>query len=432
MDKTTWSSYLTKTFPKLEKDIECDVLVIGGGICGVLCAYHLKELGKKVVLLEADRLCEKKTLKTTATITAIEDLMYFDLINRIGPDKARLYLEANLYALSEYKKLAEKFDFDFEECSSYKYSGEDNGVIELEIAAIKTLGYNCELRQNIHNLPIKICKALELKKQGQMNPLKLVDNLITGLEIYENSRVVKLKDNTAYTESYKVKFSNVIVCTGYPFLRIKGLYFLKMYQKKSHILDVFDKYGFKGNGVGIKEDDFYFRNYKDSILIGSSDERTGHSCIGFEKINKLIIDKYNILKIKDRWINTDTVTLDSLPYIGTYTSYDENIFIATGFNLWGMTKAMLAAHIIGDLIMEKENKFERLFSPQRKMLLKPLFRNIGTAIKELVSFKSNRCKHLGCPLYYNVTDNTYECRCHGSKYDKDGNIVDTPTQKNLK
>ena len=99
--------------------------------------------------------------------------------------------------------------------------------------------------------------------------------------------------------------------------------------------------------------------------------------------------------------------------------------------MWGMTKSMLAAHIIGDLIDGKENRFSKLFSPSRKMLFKPLLKNIGSAIKGLVSFKRPRCKHLGCALNYNSLDQTYECPCHGSKYDKDGNIIETPTQKRI-
>lgn len=430
LNKTTWSGYIEKTFPKLEKDIECDVLVIGGGICGILSAYFLNESGKKVVLLEADRICDKKSKRTTATITAIEDLMYYDLINSMGEQKAKLYLESNLFALNEYKKLALKFDFDFEECSSYKYSKIDNGEIELEVAAIKTLGYKCEMRNKIP-FPIGIHKALEFKNQGQMNPTKLVNSLIEGLEIYEDSRVIKIKSNVAYTEENKIKFQDVVVCTGFPFLKIKGLFFMKMHQEKSHVVDVFNPYELKGNGVGIKDDDLYFRNYKDRILIGGSDEKTGCECDGFSKINKLIVDKYNVTKINHRWINIDAMTLDGMPYIGNFTSFDENMYVATGFNMWGMTKSMISAHLITDLINGRENKFKLLFSPQRKMTFKPLLKNIGSAVKGLASFKRPRCKHLGCALNYNSVDQTYECPCHGSKYDKDGNIIETPTQKKI-
>ena len=430
LNNTTWSGYIDKSFPTLVRDVECDVIVIGGGICGILCAYYLSKSGKKVILLEADRICSKKSLKTTATITAIEDINYYDLINNFGEDKARLYLEANLFALNEYRKLADQFDFDFEECPSYKYSKEDNGEIELEVAAIKTLGYSCNLIDEIP-IPIEIASAFEFENQGQMNPTKLINNLIEDLEIYENSRVIKIKNSTAYTAENKVTFKDVIVCTGYPFLKLKGLFFMKMNQEKSHVIDVFNNYNLKGNGVGVSKDDIYFRNYKDRILLGASDSQTGYNCAGFDPIHKLIVSKYNIKKIKHKWINIDAMTLDGMPYIGLYTSYEEHMYVATGFNMWGMTKSMLAAHIIGDLIDGKENRFSKLFSPSRKMLFKPLLKNIASAVKGLVSFKTPRCKHLGCALNYNSLDQTYECPCHGSKYDKDGNIIETPTQKRI-
>ena len=428
LNNTTWSGYIEKSFNKLEKDIECEVLVIGGGICGILCAYFLEASGKKVVLLEADKICKKKTLRTTATITAIEDLMYYDLIEEMGFDKAKLYLEANLFSLNEYRKLSEKFDFDFEECPSYKYSVIDDGKIEKEVEAIRKLGYVSEFVDDI-DFPIKFSKAFKFSNQGQMNPIKLVNSLIEDLEIYENSRVLKIKGNNAFTEKNRIKFEQVVVCTGFPFLKLKGLYFMKMHQSKSHVVEVFDNFKTNGNGVGTTNLDYYYRNYKDGILIGSTDVKTGKECSGFERINRLIVDKYNVKKIRHRWINIDTMTLDGLPYIGKYTGFEEDMYVATGFNMWGMTKSMLSAHIITDLINEKDNKFKELFSPQRKMKIKPLLSNIGSAVVGLVSLKTKRCKHLGCALNFNEVDQTYECPCHGSKYDKDGNIIDTPTQK---
>ena len=429
MQKTTWSGYIEKKFPELKDDIECDVLVVGGGLCGILCAYKLHELGKNVVLLEMNNICGKKSLKTTATITAIEDIMYYDLIDKIGEDNAKLYLEANLYALNEYRKLSKKYDFDFEECPSYKYSKIDDGMIEKESKAIKSLGYNTSIKQHI-DIPINIAKALEFKNQGQMNPLKLVNELVNDLTIYENSKVVKVQENCAYTETNSVKFKDIVITTGYPFLKLKGLFFLKMYQKKSHVVEVSDNHGCKGNGVGVSDDDIYFRNYNNSVLLGSSDERTGYDCNGFEKINQLIVSKYDVRKVKNRWINIDAITLDGMPYIGRYTKNSEHIYIATGFNMWGMTKSLLASHIISDLIVNKENRFTKLFSPCRKMLFKPLIKNIGFAVKEMVKLKKKRCSHLGCPLFFNEVDNTYECRCHGSKYNLDGHILDTPAQNN--
>ena len=137
-------------------------------------------------------------------------------------------------------------------------------------------------------------------------------------------------------------------------------------------------------------------------------------------------------EIINKWINIDCITLDGLPYIGRYSRFSKNMFVATGFNMWGMTKAMLSAHIIIDLIEGRKNKYENLFSPFRKMDKLPLLSNMVNSTKSLLTFGKKRCKHLGCALYYNNVDQTYECRCHGSKYDKEGNIIETPTQKKMK
>lgn len=429
--KTTWSSYIKKSFHKLDKDLECDVLIVGGGICGILCAYFLKESGKSVVVLEADNICGKKTIKTTASITAIEDLMYYELIDEIGIEKAKLYFEANLFALNEYRKLATKFEFDFEECSSYKYSNFDDGTIEEEIEAIKSLGYHCNLKTKI-DFPVEMEKSLELENQGQMNPIKLVNNLVSKLEIYEDSRVTKIKNNAAYTKNNKVIFKDVIICTGFPFLKFKGLYFMKMHQEKSHVIDVFSNSNFIGNGVGVLDGDIYFRNYKDRFLIGANDSKTGCDCDGFDEINEFIVRNFKVKKINHKWINIDSVTLDKIPYIGQYSLFGENMYVATGFNMWGMTKSMISAHMFVDLINGRNNVYQEVFSPSRKLKLRPLLKNIGSATKGLLSFGKKRCKHLGCGLNYNEEDQTYECPCHGSKYDKDGNIIETPTQKKIK
>jgi Rieske Fe-S protein len=117
-----------------------------------------------------------------------------------------------------------------------------------------------------------------------------------------------------------------------------------------------------------------------------------------------------------------------MPYIGQY-GMSKNMYVTTGYNLWGMTGSMIGAHLITDLINGNFNEFKEVFSPSRKVLVKPLFSNIKTAVKNLISLKSKRCTHLGCRLHYNDVDKTYECMCHGSKFDVSGNVVETPAQK---
>ena len=419
---------MVKDFPTLTKNTKTSVLVVGGGICGILCAYFLVKEGLDVILLESDKICNKKTLKTTAVITALEDVMYADLLNDFGREKTKLFLEAKLFALNEYRKLSKKFDFDFEECSSFKYDTSGKEILKKEYDVLLGLGYQSFLSDKI-NFPIKVSSALEFKNQGQMNPIKLVNELAKYLTIYENSRVVKIKGNIAYTSDYFIEFENVVVCTGFPFLKLKGLFPLKMHQEKSHVVAIKENKNIKGNGIGISDNDIYYRNYKDYLLVGANDMQTGCDYPGFENINKFLVDNFNIKNISYRWINEDTVTLDGVPYIGRYSSGSQNMYVATGFNLWGMTSSMISAHLISDLIMGRKNKYEELFSPSRKAPIKPLLANIKTAVTNLLLFKKRRCTHLGCALHYNSIDDTYECKCHGSKYDSNGNIIESPAQK---
>lgn len=422
--KSIWEEYKNIKFPSLKENLKTEVLVIGGGISGILCAHYLKESGKEVVLVEMDRIANKKTRKTTAVITALQDMMYHDY----PIDTAKLFLKANLNALEEYKKLANKYDFDFEECSSFKYAQQNEKDLEKEYECLKKMGANVKYTDSL-GVPINFKRAIEMINQGQMNPIKLVNNLAKKIKIFENTKIVKLKKNTAYTENYEIEFDSVVVATGYPFLKLKGLYPLKLHQVKSHVISVSNKDNFLGNGIGVNPLNIYFRSYKDELLIGSCDIKTGSNCHGFEEINDFIFKHYDIKNIKYKWINEDTVSLDGLPYIGSYGN--KNWYVTTGYNLWGMTASMISAQIITDMINEEENEFIEIFNPSRKVLVKQLFENVKTAAKNLLTFKGPRCSHLGCRLHYNCDDDTYECKCHGSKYDKTGKLIETPAQKDI-
>lgn len=423
--KSIWEEYQIKEFPKLKEDIKTEVLVIGGGISGILCSHFLQESGKKVILVEMDKICSKKSKKTTAVITALQDMMYHEY-----PIKtARLFLDANLTALEEYKKLSKKYEFDFEECSSFKYTKTDSSKIEKEYDCLKMMGVRVNYVSDL-GLPISFKRAIELPNQAQMNPRKLVNELSKNLTIYEYTKIEKLRKNIAYTDKNKIKFESVIVATGYPFLKLKGLFPLKLHQVKSHVISTTNKDNYKGNGIGTSPLDIYFRNYKEELLFGSCDIKTGSNCDGFEEVNDFILKHYDIKNVKYKWINEDTISLDGLPYIGLYGK-NKNIYVTTGYNLWGMTGSMIGAQILTDLINGLDSKYKEIFSTSRKALGKPLFENVKTAIKNLISIKRPRCSHLGCRLHYNSVDNTYECMCHGSKYDKSGKLIETPAQKDI-
>ena len=139
MDKTIWSNIKLDSYSSLDSDIKCDVLVIGGGIAGILIAYKLTNAGKNVVVVEMGKIGEKKTVKTTASITLLQDVFYNELISNIGFDKTKTYYKACQDAILEYKKLSNYLDFDYEDVSSYKYFKDDNENLNEEIGALNNL-----------------------------------------------------------------------------------------------------------------------------------------------------------------------------------------------------------------------------------------------------------------------------------------------------
>ena len=178
--------------------------------------------------------------------------------------------------------------------------------------------------------------------------------------------------------------------------------------------------------IGGRDDSLYFRSYKDYLLVGGSDSDVGDNVDGFNDIKEYIQDD----DIVYSWVNQDTISLDSIPYIGRYTKNDNDLFLATGFNMYGMTGSMISSMVLTDLILGRNNIYSDIFNPSRALNKQNLLKNICNSMINLIKIKRHRCNHLGCCLNYNRYENTYECPCHGSKYDEDGNVLDGPAIKN--
>ena len=123
------------------------------------------------------------------------------------------------------------------------------------------------------------------------------------------------------------------------------------------------------------------------------------------------------------------INLDDLPYIGLIR---KGLYVATGFNMWGMTNSILSAYILTNLITNGKSKYSELFNPNRKMLIKPMLNNLCNSVKNLLCFKTPRCPHLGSKLIYNEKEKIYECPCHGSKFHENGKLINGPSKNNLR
>ncbi len=415
-------------YPGLKKDIETEVLVIGGGMAGVLCARKLQDAGKKVVLVEAQQIGAGITARTTAVLTAQHDYLYQDMETDFGEEMAEAYLHANLDAVEEFRRMSKDIPCDFENLPSVQYTANDPARLEKEVQTLKRLGFSSEFTDKIP-LSVLAVGAVIYPDMGQFHPLKFLLGAAQGLEIYENSRVLDLEGTTAKLEKYSIRAKQVIVATHFPFINRRGLYFMKLYQNRSYVLALENA---PDPGMTLAELEglgLYFRPYGDLLLMGGGDHRTGKAGGGFAYLRSLAKKYFPKSRERFAWANQDCMTLDGLPYVGEYASHTPGVYVATGFHAWGMTNSMVASNLLTDRILGKENPLLQMLAPNRSMCRKQLWRNLGETVADFAIPTKKRCPHLGCALRWNPQEHSWDCPCHGSRFTEEGKLLDTPAQK---
>lgn len=323
-----------RKFESLNKDIEVDVCIIGGGMAGLSTAYYLSKEGKKVAVLEKDRICSHTSGHTTGKVTSQHGLFYNYLIESKGQEYAEKYLEANEQAINNVEKISkeEKIDCDFKRLNSYVFTRTEQDVKEIqkEVTAVQQIGKKAEFINKVH-LPIETKGAIEFKNQAQFHPVKyaygLCDSIIkNGGQIYENTKVIDTKlekqDYIISTEHNEVKAKYVVMATRYPIKIFPGYYFIKMYQSSSYAIVVDTKTNLM-DGIYISNDTptISFRTIQDGtkklLLMVGYDYKTGKedSEDGFRPLEELAYSLYPEARIVNKWIAEDCITLDKIPYI---------------------------------------------------------------------------------------------------------------------
>ena len=418
-------------FKQLEQDIQTEVLVIGGGMAGVLCAYFLHEAGVPCVLLEAKTVGGGITQNTTAKITSQHGLIYDRLIREFDINRAGQYLAANEAALQKYRELCRRIDCEFEEKTSYVYSLNDRRKIDRELAALEMLGFHGTFTDQL-SLPFPVAGAVRYPNQAQFHPLRFLSAISRDLPIYEHTPVRELVGTTAITDGGKVFAKKIIVATHFPFLNKHGSFFVKLYQHRSYVIALEHAPYVDGMYVDQAQTGMSFRNYGNLLLIGGGDHRTGKKGGAWQELREFARKYYPAATEKYHWATQDCMTLDGVPYIGAYSAGTSDLYVATGFNKWGMTSSMVAAMILSDLVRGKESPYAQTFSPSRTILRPQLAINGFEAVVSLLTPGSKRCPHLGCALKWNPQEHTWDCPCHGSRFTEDGKLIDNPATGDLK
>jgi glycine/D-amino acid oxidase-like deaminating enzyme len=233
------------------------------------------------------------------------------------------------------------------------------------------------------------------------------------------------------TEKGDIVFDKVIFATHFPIDNKHGMYFMKLYQHRSYVIAYEQAADVKGMYVDEAMNGMSFRNFGNLLLIGGGDHRTGKKGGCWKEIENFAGQVYPNAKEVTRWATQDCMSLDEVPYIGEYSKRMPGCFVATGFNKWGMTSSMVAAEILTDMVLGKENAYREVFNPARNMLRPQLLVNGAEAVMNLVMPAKRRCPHMGCGLKWNKEERSWDCPCHGSRFVEDGGVVDGPAMGDL-
>lgn len=463
--------------PALKHDIITDAVIIGAGLAGIMTAYELTKRGVGCVVLEANRIASGTTCATTGKLTSQQGLIYAGLIKNFGVEWAEAFARANEYAIDWIERTAAEsaIDCDFERLSAYLYTTHEPKAIFEEAAAAKRVGIDAHIVKNTA-LPFKTSAALEFKNQAQFHPLKFIAAIADKLNIYENSPVIRVGSDSLLTPNAIVRAKHIIFCSHFPFVNIPGFYFMRMHEERSYIIALDGVAPLGGMYYGIDGDGLSFRSSGNRLLIAGGNHRTGENPCGraYEPMLKAAGEYYPDANELIRWSAQDCMTLDNIPYIGRYSPSAPNWFVATGFRKWGMTSSAIAAHIISDIITETDNPYAPIFSPRRFNIsasAKSLLSEISHSFKGLTRgafgipreslralapghggiveydggkvgvYRDNadhcylvsvRCPHLGCELSWNPDELSWDCPCHGSRFDYMGRLLSNPAMEGLK
>lgn len=475
--KPIWdASAVLPRFQPLRGDIARDVAVIGGGMAGVLTAYFLQKQGLRVAVVEAGRVGSGQTGKTTAKITAQHGLIYTRLIGQLGEDGARQYARANLRAIEDYRALIaeEGIDCEFEERPAYLYSTHEIAPLEQEAKAYARLGIPADFTTHT-TLPFPVTGAVRMEGQAQFHPLKFLGEIARRLEIYEDTRVLRVEGEQVITDRGTVQAPQVVFACHYPFVNAPGYYFLRLHQERSYVLALEGAGELDGMYYGVDEDGLSFRNAGKYLLLGGGNHRTGENRCGgkYESLRQAACRLYPDSREVARWSAQDVMPASGVPCIGRFSADRPNWYVATGFQKWGMSTSMAAARILTAAIAGKEDMYGAVFSPSRlhlsasvdnlledgKHAALGLSRTVLAPPRALVEdlplghggvveweghkmgvyreetgevhVVSIRCPHLGCQLEWNSDEKSWDCPCHGSRFDWDGELLEGPAQTDL-
>lgn len=488
-DRTYWNATATAPdFPQLRGEVSVDVAVIGGGIVGITTARMLKDKGLTVAVVEARQVGRQVTGRSTAKVTSQHGLIYHTLEQTFGEARARLYGEAQESGVRTISSLAAKYglDCDIEDKPAYIYTCDEAQVpkIEREAEAAQRLGLPATLVSDT-DLPFDVLAALRFDGQAQFHPTKYLAGLAQtipgdGCHVFENSRAIDWEPTRVVTDQGRVTARHVVMATHLPLGQV-GLYYAQAYPQAEPVIAAKIGRVPEGMYISVEHPSHSIRTHRAAsgdiyaIVAGTSFKpgRTDEELKHFDEIESWLTEHFDAGPVEHRWVNEDYRSMDGAPFIGWSSSAAGAYLVATGFDAWGISSGTVAGIILADLAAGEENRWLDVFDATR---VKPVA-GAPTAIKENVhvakhlvsgylsrrphsaddlasgqaavlkidgrnvaAFKDEQgqvhavsavCSHMGCIVGWNETDRTWDCPCHGSRFEVSGEVIHGPAVKPL-
>jgi len=480
-------------YPKLEKDLETDVLIIGGGISGVTAAYCLVQRGICPVLIEAQTLCSGTTGNTTGKVTIQHGIIYSNLMQKFGIDVAKEFARSQMDALKFATDTVSKLSIDCQMADSTAYmfamTPMEKDMLLSEYEAAKRMDILAEWATK-PTFPPK-CKAL-LGYTGQavLHPVRYVQGLASaaqdgGAKIYTHTKAERVENGDVITvildNGAKVRCRHLIQATQYPIFDGPNVFYTRLYAKRDHAVAIDAKGNWpEGSFINIGEPVHSIRTHVENgkkimILVGEA-HATGREeeleGLPHERLiafgNKLV----GVEKVLAKWSAQDYETPDQIPYIGRISD-NSNIYAATGYCKWGLSSGTLAGMMLAELIDEGHCRYEALYARSRPDMLSSMGKaasEVLTSVGELIKSKfepthdadnlqkgegrsirfrgqragvyrdekdhvtvvDNTCTHMGTELNFNAAEKTWDCPAHGGRFKADGRLIEGPPKDNLK
>ncbi|PSQ49310.1 (2Fe-2S)-binding protein [Halobacteriales archaeon SW_7_65_23] len=494
-DESLWLATTPPTdYDPIEDGLTVDVAVIGGGITGLSTAINLIEAGRTVAVVEADRIVSGVTGHTTAKLTSLHGLIYDELLSEFGRSEADQYATANEAAIDEVESRAASADIDceFERTAAYTYSTstDDLDTIRAEVRAAQSLGLPASFVESTP-LPFDVEGAVKFEEQAAFHPRKYLLAVAEqvhgdGSYVFEETQAQDVDPGspcTVDTERGSITADDVVIATHFPFFDRAG-YFSRMHPHMAYLLAV-------QLSESPPEGMYYSTNTpadtirhrrtvdgQDMLLVGGQSHKPGEKDIStkerYRRCEAFAREYFPVESVEYRWSTMDYSTVDGVPFIGQIDPFTDSVYVGAGFSGWGMTGGTAAGMIISDLIVDGSSPWAEVFDPQR---LTP-----GASTKEFVTenaevgvdflkdwaatvlspdevpvdlneasvtrhdgrpvgiFRdgdgsvhavSAICPHMGCLVRWNDAERTWDCPCHGSRFDYDGDVISGPALDGL-